>query len=173
MRRLILRSFQSPGDVVMLTAAVRDLHAACPGQFVTDVRTSADALWLHNPASYQAVVDHFRDKIHFVQCGEAGHWHQPLQGVTNLLGRTSLREFVRLIYDAEGVVCPVTGCLAGACTVAVVGGAILGGLTGGWFWVVAGAGVLLCLAVASDLCVRCADEDPPVWCYQWSGEAFE
>ena len=46
MRRLILRSFQSPGDVVMLTAAVRDLHAACPGQFVTDVRTSADALWL-------------------------------------------------------------------------------------------------------------------------------
>ena len=48
-RRLILRSFQSPGDTVMLTAAVRDLHAACPGQFVTDVRTSADALWEHNP----------------------------------------------------------------------------------------------------------------------------
>ena len=49
MRRLILRSFQSPGDVVMLTAAVRELHAAYPGQFVTDVRTSAPALWLHNP----------------------------------------------------------------------------------------------------------------------------
>ena len=48
-RRLILRSFQSPGDVVMLTAAVRDLHAAHPGQFVTDIRTSADDLWLHNP----------------------------------------------------------------------------------------------------------------------------
>lgn len=43
-----------------------------------------------------------------MQCGEAGHWHQPLQGVTNLVGRTSLREFVRLMYDAEGVVCPVT-----------------------------------------------------------------
>jgi hypothetical protein len=49
MRRLILRSFQSPGDVVMLTAAVRDLHAAHPGQFATDVRTSADGLWLSNP----------------------------------------------------------------------------------------------------------------------------
>ena len=49
MRRLILRSFQSPGDVVMLTAAVRDLHVAYPGQFETDVRTSADALWEHNP----------------------------------------------------------------------------------------------------------------------------
>ena len=46
-RRLILRSLQSPGDVVMLTAAVRDLHAACPGQFETDVRSSAPALWEH------------------------------------------------------------------------------------------------------------------------------
>ncbi len=49
MQRLILRSFQSPGDVMMLTAAVRDLHRAWPGRFGTDVRTRADALWLHNP----------------------------------------------------------------------------------------------------------------------------
>ena len=49
MQRLILKSFQSPGDVVMLTAAVRDLHRAHPGQFQTDVRTSVDELWLHNP----------------------------------------------------------------------------------------------------------------------------
>lgn len=49
MRRLILKSFQSPGDVVMLTAAVRDLHLAHPGKFQTDVRTSAEALWQHNP----------------------------------------------------------------------------------------------------------------------------
>lgn len=205
MKRLVLRSFQSPGDIVMLTAAVRDLHAAYPGHFQTDVRTSADALWennphitrlderdagvqlldmhyplihlsnqrpyhfihgyaqfleqqlelrvpetkfagdIHlsaeekqlpppyqllgipdrywiivaggkhdftakwwNPASYQAVVDHFQGKIHFVQCGEAHHWHPPLSGVVNLVGRTSLRDFVRLVYHAEGVVCPVT-----------------------------------------------------------------
>jgi hypothetical protein len=49
MQELILRSFQSPGDILMMTAAVRDLHAACPGQFQTDERTSADALWQHNP----------------------------------------------------------------------------------------------------------------------------
>lgn len=48
-RRLVLRSFQSPGDVLMLTAAVRDLHAAHPGKFQTDVRTSAPALWDNNP----------------------------------------------------------------------------------------------------------------------------
>ena len=204
-KRIILKSFQSPGDLVMLTAAVRDLHAAHPGRFETDVRTSADAIWennphltplgeeeagveildmhyplvhrsnqlpyhfihgyvqylekrlglripptkchgdLHlsqeekqsspphvesgipesfwiivaggkydftakwwNPASYQEVVDHFRDRIHFVQCGEEGHWHPKLEAVTDLVAKTSLREFIRLMHPADGVVCPVT-----------------------------------------------------------------
>jgi len=49
MRKLILRNFQSPGDILMLTAAVRDLHRAHPGGFLTDVRTSCPALWEHNP----------------------------------------------------------------------------------------------------------------------------
>lgn len=203
-RRLILRSFQSPGDIVMLTAAVRDLHTANPGQFETDVRTSADALWennpyltrlsegmagvesvemhyplihqsnqrpyhfIHgyaqfledrlgvrvpvsqfrgdiylsaaektssplnghpiperfwimvaggkhdftakwwNPTSYQKVVNHFAGKIKFVQVGEFGHWHTPLDGVINLIGKTTTRQFVRLMHHADGVVCPVT-----------------------------------------------------------------
>ncbi len=201
MKKLILKSFQSPGDVLMLTAAVRDLHQAHPGKFRTDVRTSAQALWennpritplregepgvqvldmhyplihqsnqrpyhflhgyLHyleerlglkipatefrgevflspqekespvkdlpesfwiviaggkydftakwwNPASYQKVVDAFRGRVHFVQCGEEGHWHPRLQGVTDLVGKTTTREFVRLMYHADGVLCPVT-----------------------------------------------------------------
>lgn len=49
MRKLVLRNFQSPGDIVMLTAAVRDLHRAHPGEFLTDVRTSCPALWDYNP----------------------------------------------------------------------------------------------------------------------------
>ena len=205
MSKFILRSFQSPGDILMLTAAVRDLHAAYPGQFVTDVRTSADELWLNNPhrtplkegqagvqlldmhyplihqsnqrpyhflhayaqyleeqlklripvtrfqgdihlapeekqqplngaasavgdhfwmviaggkydftakwwnpESYQQIVDHFQGKIQFVQCGEQGHWHPRLKGVIDLVGKTTLREFVRLMYHADGVLCPVT-----------------------------------------------------------------
>lgn len=205
MQRLILRSFQSPGDILMLTAAVRDLHRAYPGEYVTDVRTSVPALWEHNPwitpldeaaadvrvldmhyplihqsnfrpyhfihgyaqhlsqqlkrpipltefrgdvhlsdqekrwmsqveelghngpfwiiiaggkfdftakwwnpDSYQAVVDHFRDQITFVQCGEAGHWHQPLRNAISLVGRTDPRQFIRLMYHASGVLCPVT-----------------------------------------------------------------
>jgi hypothetical protein len=48
-RKLIFTNFQSPGDIVMLTAAVRDLHLSYPGEFVTDVRTSCPDLWLNNP----------------------------------------------------------------------------------------------------------------------------
>ena len=204
-RRLILRNFQSPGDLLMLTAAVRDLHLAHRGKFLTDVRTTAGALWennpyitpmkmddpdievvdvhyplvhqsnhrpyhfihgfaqfleeklklqipitafkgdIHlasqekdwmsqiaelgyrgpfwivvaggkfdftakwwNPASYQRVVDHFRGRVPFVQVGERDHWHLPLRNVIDLRGRTDLRQFVRLMYHAAGVLCPVT-----------------------------------------------------------------
>ena len=215
-RRLIFHTFQSPGDVLMLTAAIRDLHLAHPQRFQTDVRTSADALWENNPhvtrldeheagvetiechyplvhqansrpyhfihgyaqfleqrlgvpipltrfsgdihlsaeekqrplpfaelglkegfwiviaggkydftakwwdpASYQAVVDHFqqssrhtpcavRPRLQFAQCGEAGHWHPRLKNVIDLVGRTSLRDFVLLMHHAAGVLCPVT-----------------------------------------------------------------
>lgn len=204
MRRMVLCTRQCPGDELMLTVAVRELHLAHPGQFQTDVRTPSAAIWennpyitklneadpgvevidmhyplvhqsnqrpyhfLHgyvqfleqtlglripvtkfagdiflnadeksapplnghspperfwilvaggkydftakwwNPASYQRVVDHLQGRITFVQCGEAGHWHPPLDGVQNLVAKTSLREFIRLMHFADGVVCPVT-----------------------------------------------------------------
>ncbi len=199
----------SPGDVLMLTATVRDLHCSHPGRFITDVRTPFPELWqdnpyiskldpeaadvekiaMHYPAIHdsnegphhfihgyrlflekelgvrihagkfwgdiylseeekgwismvhehftgedtpfwlictggkmdytakwwipefaQQVVDHFEDKIQFVQFGAEGenHHHPPLQGVINLIGKTDLRMFMRLMYHASGVVCPVT-----------------------------------------------------------------
>lgn len=205
-RKLILRNFLAPGDIVMLTAAVRELHHAYPGQFLTDVRTSCPDLWLHNPYltalceqdpqvevidceyplidhsnsapfhcihgfvhflnerlglniqprtfggdihlspeekswvsqvhelggrrfpfwlivsggkfdftakwwsadRFQAVVDHFRDRIQFVQVGEIGHHHPRLRGTVDLRGRTDLRELIRLVYHAQGVLCGVT-----------------------------------------------------------------
>lgn len=57
---------------------------------------------------FQAVVDHFRGRILFVQVGEAKHHHPPLRGVIDLVGATSLRQLVRLIYNSQGVLCPVT-----------------------------------------------------------------
>lgn len=205
-RKLILSCRLSPGDVLMLTAAVRDLHRLYPGQFITDVRTPCPDLWKHNPhltplddsdpeaefiechypliqqsnqgamhfihgyprflgerlqvnlmpgefrgdlhladdetglpfqldefncgnlpvwivcaggkydftikwwhwRRYQAVVDHFRDRIFFVQVGESGHYHPSLKNVFDLRGKTTLRDLVRLMHHADGVLCGVT-----------------------------------------------------------------
>lgn len=202
---LILRNHQSPGDILMLTAAVRDLQACYPGRFTVDVRTPCPALWENNPFlqpllestpgvrtlecqyplihksnhkpvhflhgfiaflneqlglemqltafkgdihlsarerswisqvheatgfdqpfwiivaggkydytikwwstdRYQQVVDYFRDRILFVQVGERDHHHPPLRDVLDLRGRTDLRQLVRLVYHASGVVTPV------------------------------------------------------------------
>jgi ADP-heptose:LPS heptosyltransferase len=48
-RKIILKNNLSPGDILMLTAAVRDLHLSYPGCFATDVRTSSPPLWENNP----------------------------------------------------------------------------------------------------------------------------
>jgi ADP-heptose:LPS heptosyltransferase len=203
-KRVLLRNFQCPGDIVMLTAAVRDLYRASRGEIEIAVDTSCRDIWdfnpyirpyqaganyqiidceyplihqsnvapyhfihgfaqqlegllglripltefkgdIHiseierswmsqiaemgiyddfwivlaggkydytskwwNPASFQAVVDHFEGRIQFVQCGEKAHWHPPLRGVINLVGKTDLRQFIRLVYHSVGVLCPVT-----------------------------------------------------------------
>jgi ADP-heptose:LPS heptosyltransferase len=205
-RKLILRNFQSPGDIVMLTAAVRDLHRAHPGEFLVDVRTSCPALWENNPyltplrddepdvevvdchyplidrcntvpmhflhgfpaylndqlglrirvtefkgdlhispaekswfsavqsawgpgrpfwlfvsggkhdytikwwdpQRMQEVVNHFKDRFDFVQVGERGHHHPSLEGVIDLRGLTDLRQLIRLVYHAAGVVSPIS-----------------------------------------------------------------
>ena len=49
MRKLILRNGQLPGDVVMLTAAVRELKRALGTGVEIDVRTPCPALWENNP----------------------------------------------------------------------------------------------------------------------------
>ena len=49
MRRVILETTQSLGDVVMLTAAVRELKGALGAGVEIDVRTPCPALWEHNP----------------------------------------------------------------------------------------------------------------------------
>ena len=203
---IIFRNHQSPGDVLMLTAALRDLHRCYPNQFQTDVRSTCPELWANSPyitpldesdpsvrtvqchyplihqsnqlpyhfihgfidylneqlglqirptafrgdihlseeemqwfspveemvgedipfwiivgggkrdftikwwshERYQQVVDHFRGRIQFVQVGEKGHFHPALSGVIDLRGRTDLRQLIRLMYHARGVVCPVT-----------------------------------------------------------------
>jgi len=63
-------------------------------------------LWGHD--RYQKVVDALKDKILFVQVGEREHTHPPLEGVVNLVGRTTTRQLMNAVYHAQGVLCPVT-----------------------------------------------------------------
>ena len=49
MRRLILKTTLSPGDVVMLTAAVREWKRALGAGVEIDVRMPRPALWEQNP----------------------------------------------------------------------------------------------------------------------------
>lgn len=48
-QEVLLKCGLSPGDIVMLTAAVRDLHLSHPGTFITGVATSCSDLWRYNP----------------------------------------------------------------------------------------------------------------------------
>jgi len=94
-RKLILSNFQSPGDIVMLTAAVRDLHANCPGQFITDVRTSCPDLWLHNPwITPMAEHEHGAE---VVSC------HYPLIHQSNQLPFHFIHGFIQFLGESLGV----------------------------------------------------------------------
>jgi len=202
---LMIRQHQSPGDIVMLTATIRDLHLAWPGQFRTDVLLTREnrELFLNNPfitplernapttnllhahyfcgdtanvlpyhfihgfrldfeqrlglaipatafkgdihltdaervhpfpelagkdiwlidaggkadftakhwefARFQAVVDALPE-VHFAQIGAKEHLHQALHGrnVTQMVGKTTIRQLVRLMYQAQGVITPVS-----------------------------------------------------------------
>ena len=53
-------------------------------------------------------MEAFAGRILFVQVGEQGHHHPALRGVLDLRGRTDLRQLVRLVHHAQGVLCPVT-----------------------------------------------------------------
>ncbi|MRR39045.1 ADP-heptose--LPS heptosyltransferase, partial [bacterium] len=75
-----------------------------------------------DPQRFQAVVDHFRGRIQFVQVGDWGHHHPRLNGVIDFRGRTDLRQLVRLVHHAQGVLCPVTSLMHLAAAVPVPAG---------------------------------------------------
>ena len=69
-KMLIFRSHQSPGDIVMLTAAVRDVQLRYPGRFVIDVRTPCPHLWENNP--HLTPLDETDPAVEIIDC------HYPL-----------------------------------------------------------------------------------------------
>lgn len=49
MTQLIFKQMQSPGDLLMLTVAIRDLHLTYPGWFETDVISCYPEIFFNNP----------------------------------------------------------------------------------------------------------------------------
>ena len=60
--------------------------------------------------NYQEVVDRLKGKVKFVQVGEdsPNHFHLPIDGAINMIGKTSFREYIRLSYHSEGSIGPVS-----------------------------------------------------------------
>ena len=56
-QKLILRNYQSPGDLVMMLYAITSLHETYPGEYLTDVRSAAPAIFERN-----VLITHIDDK---------------------------------------------------------------------------------------------------------------
>ncbi len=94
-KKLILRNFQSPGDLVMLSAAIRDLHLCYPGQYVTDVRTSCPAIWENNP--YLTPLEEGEAEVETIEC------HYPLIHQSNTTPYHFVHGFIAYLNEQLGL----------------------------------------------------------------------
>lgn len=95
MKKLILKNGMAPGDIVMLTAAVRDLHACYPNQFLTDVRTSCREIWENNP--YLTPLSEDDPKVEALDC------RYPLINHSNSLPYHCLLGFIAFLNERLGL----------------------------------------------------------------------
>lgn len=79
-RQLVIQHGLSPGDVLMLTAFIRDLHLTYPGKYITDIRTPYPAIWENCP--YDTKLPGFKQQF----LDEACRNRKPLEkdGITYL-----------------------------------------------------------------------------------------
>jgi ADP-heptose:LPS heptosyltransferase len=94
-KKLILKCELSLGDIVMLTAAVRDLHRCYPRQFATDVRTLCPALWENNP--YLSPLSESEREVRVLECS------YPLINQCNELPYHCLHGFVDFLNQKLGL----------------------------------------------------------------------
>jgi ADP-heptose:LPS heptosyltransferase len=61
-----------------------------------------------SPHRCQQIIDHYAGRIKFIQVGSASHHHPPLERCVNMVGKTTLRHAIELVYHCDGIICPVT-----------------------------------------------------------------
>ena len=59
-------------------------------------------------ARFQEVVNRTSDRIRWIQIGAGNHMHKPLENVVNLVGKTTHRQLISLMYRSDGVLTPVS-----------------------------------------------------------------
>ena len=64
-KRLILQNRLSPGDILVMSAAIRALHKAYPGRFLTDVDCPVPEIWENNPHITKLAGDGQRIDMHY------------------------------------------------------------------------------------------------------------
>lgn len=85
-------------------------------------------------AYMQQVVDRLTELgLPCVQAGSRHDKHPALNNVENVIGKTNLRDLLRLIYHAEGVICPVT-CLMHAAAALDKPCVVVAGGREHWWW---------------------------------------
>jgi Mannosyltransferase putative len=100
--KLILKCGLSPGDIVMLTAAVRDLHRCYPQRFLTDVRTLCPDLWTHNP--HLTPLQETDADVRILEC------HYPLIDRCNTLPVHCLQGFIDFLNEQLGLQVKLSAC---------------------------------------------------------------
>jgi ADP-heptose:LPS heptosyltransferase len=75
--------------------------------FVSGGKRDYTAKWW-NLQNWQTVVDRLKSKVVMVQVGGVSHVHPKVVGAYDMVGKTSARELMRLIYHSHGVICVVT-----------------------------------------------------------------
>jgi ADP-heptose:LPS heptosyltransferase len=100
--KLILKCDLSAGDIVMLTAAVRDLHLSYPNRFLTDVRTLCSDLWVENP--YLTSIEDSDPTARIIDC------QYPLINRCNTTPAHCLQGFIEFLNGELGLEIKLSAC---------------------------------------------------------------
>ncbi len=77
-QKLVLVQKQAPGDIMMATIALRDLHAAFPGRYLTDVRSPANDIFKNNPLITPIEVEDKAREQEIIEALKADENHAPI-----------------------------------------------------------------------------------------------
>ena len=80
-QKLVLVQKQSPGDIMMATIALRDLHAMYPGEYITDMRTPCQEIFQNNP--YVTPIEGYSTEQSIIDILKSDPNRLPIKGTVN------------------------------------------------------------------------------------------